>query len=135
MGCNTCKQKNKAYDNSNGTEIKLVSDKVANGQFNEMNILLKLTTVVVIIAALPFILCALSLQLIFTMFTPVWFDRMRSKWLTYWRSKMKKTQENINVKKSNAQKKKREKEFENTPTYTAEMFEGVGVVENNEENE
>ena len=61
MGCNTCKQKNEAYDNSNGTEIKLVPDKVANGQFNEMNILLKLTTVVVIIAALPFILCALRL--------------------------------------------------------------------------
>jgi hypothetical protein len=135
MGCNTCKQNNEAYDKSNGAEIKLVPDKVANGQFNEMNILLKLTTVVVIIAALPFILCALSLQLIFTMFTPLWFDRMRSKWSTYWRSKMKRTQENIKVNKSTAQKKKREKEFENTPVYTAEMFEGVGVVENNEENE
>ena len=78
MGCNTCKQKNEAYDNSNGTEIKLVSDKVANGQFNEMNILLKLTTVVVIIAALPFILCALSLQLIFTIYFLLKVTRINS---------------------------------------------------------
>jgi hypothetical protein len=135
MGCNTCKQKNEDYDNSNGNEIKLVPDKIANGQFNEMNIILKLTTVIVIIAALPFILCALSLQLILTMFTPVWFDKIRNKWSNYWRGNMRKTQEKIIVTKNNAQRQKREKEFEGTPVYTSEMFEEVGVVENNEENE
>jgi hypothetical protein len=135
MGCNTCKQNNEAYDKSDGTEIKLVPDKVANGQFNDLSIILKLTTVLVIIAALPFILCALSLQIIFTMFTPVWFEKMRTKWSNYWKRKLRSGHEQAIINKNNAQRKKREKEFKDTPTYGAEIFEEVSVVNNNEESE
>ena len=135
MGCNTCKQNNEAYDKSDGMEFKLVPDKVANGEFNDLNIILKLTTVVVILAALPFIICALSLQLILTMFTPVWFNKMRLKWSNYWKRKLRGTQEQMIINKNKAEIKKRKKQFKDTPTYSAEMFEEVSVVNNNEESE
>tara|TARA_B100000575_G_C23116022_1_gene645153 strand:- start:1251 stop:1658 length:408 start_codon:yes stop_codon:yes gene_type:complete len=135
MGCNTCKQNNEAYDKSDGIELKLVPDKVANGEFNDLNIILKLTTVVVILAALPFILCALSLQLILTMFTPVWFEKMKVKWSNYWRRKFRGSHEQTIINKNNAEIKKREKQFKDTPNYSAEIFEEVSVVNNNEESE
>ena len=135
MRCNTCKQNNENYDKMGGTELKLVPDKVANGQFKEMNIILKLTTVIVIVAALPLIISALILQLILTMFTPIWFDKMRGKWSNYWRRKFAGAQEQKIVNKNNANRAKRKKEFKDTPTYTSEIFEEVTVVENNKESE
>ena len=81
MGCNTCngkKQGEMSYDDIPGKEIKLIPSAIADGNFNEMNIILKLVTTVVILMAIPLVLVAITIQFILHMFTPKWLQKIQT---------------------------------------------------------
>lgn len=138
MGCNTCngkKQGEMSYDDIPGKEIKLIPSAIADGNFNEMNIILKLVTTVVILMAIPLVLVAITIQFILHMFTPKWLQKIQVKWSLYWKNKIRERTEKNKVIKNTATREKREKQFYDTPTYSAETFSNLEIVEDNEENE
>lgn len=138
MGCNTCngkKQGEMSYDDLPQKEIKLIPSAIADGNFNDMNIILKLVTTIVILLAIPLVLVAITLQFILHMFTPQWLQKIQVKWSLYWKNKIRKRTEKNTVRKNTANRDKREKQFSDTPTYSAETFSNLEIIENNEESE
>ncbi len=115
MGCSTCNGKTKndiSYEEAEGKEIKLIPDAIADGNFHQMGFLLKLLTTVVITAIIPLVIVVIVIQFILHMFTPGWLQKIQMRWSLYWKRKLRQNTEKRVVRKNNATKKKREKQFE-----------------------
>lgn len=133
MGCSKCNKKNN-IKGDNESDVKLVSDEVLDGEYSNLNLPLKIIATAIIVVALPLVVVALAMQLIFHMFTPKWYNRMRIKFSKWTKGNLRKFQERNVVKRNSLQREKRSKQFVNNPSYTAESFEDIEVSENNEDN-
>ena len=138
MGCDTCKkEKQKTKQKDIVTEdnyIKLLPDSVANGNFGELNILLKIVVFSVLLLAVPLVISVLIIQLFFQFFFPSKLIILQKKVTNWGKNLLHKYGSYIARKRI----EKREKEFATTTVYKSENYQPqedmeFEVYENNEE--
>ena len=138
MGCDTCKKENQNNREkdivTNDNYVKLLPDSVANGNFGDLNILLKIVVFSVLLLAVPLVISVLVIQLFFQFFFPSKLIVLQKKVTNGFKNLLHRYGSYIAKKRM----KKREKEFAMTTVYKSENYQQpedmeFEVYENNEE--